>query len=165
MEPGMYALVRNPAADFRLRCALNPNWIWGDVAGVPAHLPLFLLARRDMQDVARTLSCHQDIAADGCFSVCMLTDFRVALAAGPSRYRELLMECGLLGQMLYLEAEAVGMAGTGIGCFFDDAVHRLLGCSGHAWQVLYHFTVGSPVRDLRLQTLPPYAHLHPAHDR
>ena len=33
----------------------------------------------------------------------------------------------MIGQVLYLEAEAAGARGTGIGCFYDDAVHELLG--------------------------------------
>ena len=32
-----------------------------------------------------------------------------------------------MGQLLYLEAEAAGLRGTGIGCFFDDEVHRAIG--------------------------------------
>lgn len=61
--------------------------------------------------------------------------------------------------MLYLEAEAAGVRGTGIGCYFDDAVHELLGLAGDRFQDLYHFTVGGPVDDPRLTTLAPYAHL------
>ena len=45
---------------------------------------------------------------------------------------------------------------TGIGCFFDDPVHEILGLDGHAFQSLYHFTVGRPVLDQRLTTLPAY---------
>jgi hypothetical protein len=30
-----------------------------------------------------------------------------------------------VGQLLYLEAEAIGIRSTGIGCFFDDSTHRL----------------------------------------
>ena len=62
----------------------------------------------------------------------------------------------MIGQVLYLEAEAAGVRGTGIGCFFDDAVHEVFGLHGRAYQSLYHFTVGSPVEDTRLTTLPPY---------
>jgi hypothetical protein len=58
-----------------------------------------------------------------------------------------------------LEAEAAGVRGTGIGCFFDDEMHGLLGIEDHAFQDLYHFTVGGPVEDPRLTTLPPYQHL------
>lgn len=64
-----------------------------------------------------------------------------------------------IGQILYLEAEAAGVRGTGIGCFFDDAVHGVLGLQDQTWQSLYHFTVGEPLEDNRLQTLPAYAHL------
>jgi hypothetical protein len=41
----------------------------------------------------------------------------------------------------------------------DDAVHDLLGFENHAFQNLYHFTVGDPVEDSRLTTYPPYHHL------
>ena len=74
----------------------------------------------------------------------------------PWRYRSLYWECGMIGQMLYLEAEAAGIRATGIGCFFDDEMHRLLGLHGHAWQSLYHFTAGGAVDDARLTTLPAY---------
>ena len=62
----------------------------------------------------------------------------------------------MLGHVLYLEAEAAGVRATGIGCFFDDEMHALLGISDYSWQSLYHFTVGGPVDDPRLSTLPPY---------
>jgi hypothetical protein len=45
---------------------------------------------------------------------------------------------------------------TGIGCFFDDEMHTLLGVEDHTWQSLYHFTVGRAVDDQRLSTCPPY---------
>ena len=66
-------------------------------------------------------------------------------------------ETGLIGQVLYLEAEAAGVRATGIGCFFDDPVHRVLGWYPDTqFQSLYHFTVGGAVDDHRLTTLPPY---------
>ncbi len=43
--------------------------------------------------------------------------------------------------------------------FYDDAVHELAGLSGTAYQSLYHFTVGRPVKDPRLRTDPPYSHI------
>jgi nitroreductase len=79
------------------------------------------------------------------------------VAQEPWRYRHRLRECGMVGQVLYLEAEAAGLRGTGIGCFFDDEMHRLLGLKDSSWQSLYHFTVGGPVEDPRLTTLPPYS--------
>ena len=55
-----------------------------------------------------------------------------------------------------INAEAAGVQGTGIGCYFDDPTHELLGLEGRRWQSLYHFTVGLPVEDERLVTLPAY---------
>ena len=49
--------------------------------------------------------------------------------------------------------------GTGIGCYFDDAVHEALGLDTARFQDLYHFTVGKAVIDARLGSEPAYAHL------
>ena len=80
------------------------------------------------------------------------------LRDAPWRYRQLHWEAGLLGHVLYLEAEAAGLRATGIGCFFDDAFHELLGLRDRTFQSLYHFTVGRPLVDERIITLPPYSH-------
>jgi hypothetical protein len=58
---------------------------------------------------------------------------------------------------LYLEAEAAGVRATGIGCFFDDPVHRVFGIEDLAFQSIYHFTVGGAVDDPRLTMLAPYS--------
>jgi len=62
----------------------------------------------------------------------------------------------MIGQSLYLGAEAAGMRATGIGCYFDDVLHRALGLQDRTWQSLYHFTVGTAVDDPRLRSAPPY---------
>lgn len=61
-----------------------------------------------------------------------------------------------MGHVRYLEAEAAGLRGTGIGRFFDDAVHELLGLTGLTFQSVYHFTAGRALTDTRITTLPPY---------
>lgn len=155
LAPGLYLLVRDAAQLAELRRELRQDWLWRKTG--PARLPLYLLAEGDLRDHARLVSCHQDIAADSCFALGFLTRFRDIVEAEPWRYRELYWETGLLGQVLYLEAEAAGVRSTGIGCFFDDAMHALLGIESDAFQSLYHFTVGGPVEDPRLTTLPPYA--------
>jgi hypothetical protein len=87
----------------------------------------------------------------------MIAEYEAQLVEhGPSFYRCLFWEAGAIGQVLYLEAEAAGVRGTGIGCFFDDPVHDVFGLRDLAFQSLYHFTVGGPVDDPRLTTLPPY---------
>ena len=91
-------------------------------------LPLFLLARGDCRRLAARLSCDQEIAADGFFSLGMIADFDASLDEfGPSFYRHLFWETGVVGQALYLAAEAAGARATGIGCFYDDPVHDVLG--------------------------------------
>jgi hypothetical protein len=88
----------------------------------------------------------------------MIADFEAALAEyGPWFYPRLFWEAGLIGQVLYLEAEAAGIRATGIGAYFDDLVHEVLGVTGHAFQSMYHFTAGGPVDDTRLTTAPAYA--------
>ncbi|KAF9602620.1 hypothetical protein IFM89_030508 [Coptis chinensis] len=65
---------------------------WVKPEGCPAELPFYMLISGDCQQIAKRLSCHQ-----------------------------LFWETGILGQVLYLEAHAVGISATGIGCYFDDA--------------------------------------------
>ncbi len=108
---------------------------------------------------AQLISCQQAIAGDSAFSLAMLARFETVLKESPWRYPSLYWETGMIGQVLYLEAEANGMQGTGIGCFYDDLMHELLGINGHSWQDLYHFTIGRALVDDRIQTLPPYHHL------
>jgi SagB-type dehydrogenase family enzyme len=156
VEPGLYMMPRHPDRVQGLRAALRPDFQWQTPDAVPAHIPLFRLLPADCRAMAKTVSCHQAIASDGCFSLGMLSEFEPLIRADAWRYRQLHWEAGLLGHVLYLEAEAAGLRGTGIGCYFDDAVHELLGVNTAQFQVLYHFTVGRPLTDERITTLPPY---------
>jgi hypothetical protein len=52
---------------------------------------------------------------------------RLLRECGAWWYRRLFWEAGVLGQALYLGAEAIGIRATGIGCYFDDLFHGLLG--------------------------------------
>jgi SagB-type dehydrogenase family enzyme len=155
VEPGLYVLPRRAEAADALGAAMKRDFLWEPVTDA---LPLIRLARGDCRRLAARVSCDQDIAADGFFSLGMLSDFDASLEEfGPSFYRQLFWESGVIGQVLYLEAEAAGARGTGIGCFYDDPVHDVLGLAGHAFQSLYHFTIGMPIEDTRLTTEPGYA--------
>jgi len=90
----------------------------------------------------------------------MVAEFSETIKTTPWLYRRLFWECGLIGQTLYLEAEAADIRGTGIGCYFDDSVHELLGFKDDKLQSLYHFKVGKSLEDKRLETLPAYGHLN-----
>jgi len=166
LTPGLYVLVRDPARREALERAMEGAPAWTRAEGCPASLPLFLLASGDARRVAGQTSCGQEIAADGVFAAAMLADYRASLEAfGPWHYRRLYWETGVIGQILYLEAEASGLRGTGIGCFFDDLTHQVFGFSGDRFQVLYHFTMGAPVDDPRVRAYPPYQHLALAEHR
>jgi len=159
LPPGLYVFSRNETAEAELRADMKAEFKWEPTAGCPEHLRLFHLVRADARQAAKTLSCQQDIAGDSAFSLGMLAEFDAELGEGAWSYRRLFWECGLIGQVLYLEAEAAGVRGTGIGCFFDDPVHELLGLDDTRFQSLYHFTIGGPIVDDRLQSLPGYYHL------
>ncbi len=156
MAPGLYLLVRRAAALPALQSALSSAFQWRTVS---SGWPLYLLEARDVTVEAAEMSCHQEIAGHGAFAAAMLAPFDLQLKKAPYLYRQLYWECGMIGQALYLGAEAHGIRGTGIGCYFDDPVHELLGIRDRAFQSLYHFTVGHPVEDRRLTTLPAYHHL------
>ena len=165
--PGMYMLLRNtdPSLKQTFQRCMHQQFAWTVPEQCPASLPLYLLEDGNAQRIATQVSCHQEIAGAGAFSLGMIAEFEASLEKhGPWFYKRLFWETGLIGQVLYLEAEAAGVRSTGIGCFFDDPVHRVLGWYPDTqFQSLYHFTVGGPVEDHRLTTLPPYG--EPGEDR
>jgi len=156
LPAGLYILVRDPAQLNSLKSALTQADEWQRAEGCPEHLALYCLLERDAQEASRQISCFQDIASDGCFSLAMIAEYETPLQDyGPWLYPRLFWEAGIIGQLLYLEAEAAGIRSTGIGCYFDDAMHDVLGLEDRYYQDLYHFTVGGPVEDVRLTTSPP----------
>jgi SagB-type dehydrogenase family enzyme len=158
LPSGLYMLLRDPSKLENLRKAMHPQFDWKKPAHCPGDLPLHLLEEGNAQNIAAQVSCHQEIAGTSAFSLGMIAEFDSALRThGPWFYRRLFWETGLIGQVLYLEAEAAGVRATGIGCFFDDPVHQVLGFNDTQFQSLYHFTTGGPVDDPRLTTLQPYA--------
>lgn len=159
LAPGLYALPRHPDVESILPRSLHQELLWRRVERAPDDVPLFQLFPGDFRHIARTLSCHQAIASDSAFAMGMLAELGPIVREHPWRYRQLFWEAGLLGQVLYLQAEALGLRGTGIGCYFDDPVHELLGVAGDRLQSLYHFTIGRALPDERIRTLAPYPSL------
>lgn len=156
LEPGLYFLLRAERDLPALQQKCHRHFLWRPV---DEARPLYLLQAGDFQSTATLVSCQQSIAGDSAFSLGMIARFREELETAPDRYRHLFWETGMIGQVLYLEAEAQGVRATGIGCFFDDPVHELMGLPDDAFQSLYHFTVGGPREDARLATRAAYHHL------
>ena len=160
IEPGRYMLVRDPAKVLALKAALHPRFDWTHPPGCPSHLNLYHLETADVQRLASGVSCGQEIGGDGAYSLGMIAEFQQPLHnVGAWLYRRLFWEAGIVGQILYLEAEAAGIRATGIGCFFDDPMHETFGFKGLHFQDLYHFTMGGPIEDTRLTTEEPYSEI------
>jgi nitroreductase len=155
MESGLYLFVRNRDALDALRESIRSDYEWKEQEVLDNRL--FLLRAGDYRGAAKMISCNQDIAKEGAFSMGMLCRFAPTLEDhGSVAYKHLYHECGALGQMLYCEATTMGLSATGIGCFLDDEMHQLLGITNERYQSLYHFTIGRAIVDTRLSTLPPY---------
>ena len=151
--PGLYIYIRNDRDKEALIEQTHSAFLWKECE----IENLYLLEERDLKMASKAISCSQDIASDGAFSLGMLCNFSEQIQThGSHRYKELYWECGVIGQQLYLEATSLGLSGTGIGCFLDDTVHSLLGLKDNRFQTLYHFTVGRGYVDSRIQTKPAY---------
>lgn len=155
--PGLYIFLRRPGEKEEFKTRLRSDFLWEKPENCPYDLELYMLMEETLYDFAAQLSCSQRKAADACFTACMLSEFEEPLKMlGPWMYPYLFWECGVLGQLLYLEAEARGFRGCGIGCFFDDPLHEALGLEGLEYQDLYHFAVGSPLQEIGVVTFPAY---------
>ena len=152
-ESGLYIYIRNERDKEPFKEQMHTAFKW---SGTELE-DLYFLESGDLQMASKAISCSQDIASDGAFSLGMLCNFSEQLQThGAHRYKELYWECGAIGQQLYLEATSLGLSGTGIGCFLDDTVHNILGLKDNRFQTLYHFTVGRGYVDSRIQTRAAY---------
>lgn len=152
MEPGIYVLQEPGQPTAFAHCKLQ-------AAGLADRPELFLLrefGQVELYRLARSLHCHQDIAATACLAIGLLAPFEIAFTDDPAAYRDLFRNAGLIGQSLYLGAESLGLRGTGIGCYFDEPVHKALGLDHSPWQSAYHFTIGLAIDDTRIETAPAY---------
>lgn len=110
-----------------------------------------LLQGGDHRVAAAGLSLSQELAGNSCITFSMVADLERATSVwGDRGYRYAFYEAGAIGQRLYLAAEAMGFQSTGIGAFYDDAVHEYLRLGPGDGQVIYHFASGYAVKDRRL---------------
>jgi SagB-type dehydrogenase family enzyme len=118
----------------------------------PESAELEPIKKGDQRVAAAGLSLGQDLAGNACLAFSMIGDLeRAGRAHGDRGYRYVHFEAGAIGHRLYLAAEALGLGATGIGAFYDEEVHRYLNLTPEQGQVVYHFAVGAPVPDPRLE--------------
>jgi hypothetical protein len=65
LEPGLYALARDPVKFDLLRASMKREFEWQRPPGCPEALMLYRLLAGDARVLATQVSCHQDIAGDG----------------------------------------------------------------------------------------------------
>lgn len=117
----------------------------------PQHGQLEPVRAGDQRVAAAGLSLGQDLAGNACAAFSMIADLdRAARCFGDRGYRYAHFEAGAIGQRMYIAAEALGLRATGIGAFFDGRVHEYLGVKPEDGQVIYHFAIGYPIADPRL---------------
>ena len=75
LDPSLYFWLRAPADAEALRQAFHTKFKWEAATDSVISAPLYRPGGGDLRDFARTLSCQQDIAADGAFSLGMLARF------------------------------------------------------------------------------------------
>ena len=118
----------------------------------PNQSALELIKTGDERVAAAGLSLGQDLAGNACVAFSMIGDLeRATRAHGDRGYRYVYFEAGAVGHRFYLAAESLGLGATGIGAFYDEEVHRYLHVTPDQGQVVYHFAIGYPVPDPRLQ--------------
>jgi SagB-type dehydrogenase family enzyme len=118
----------------------------------PERAELEQIKLGDQRVAAAGLSLGQDLAGNACVAFSMIGDLeRAARIRGERGYRYVHFEAGAIGHRMYLAAEALGLGATGIGAFYDEEVHRYLDVTPKQGQVVYHFAIGYPVADPRLQ--------------
>ena len=155
IEAGLYILVRNENHKVQLQSLFKEQFLWEKVDTQAGQL--YKLEAGDFKFLSKAISCNQDIASHGAFTLGMLAEFTNQLEQyGASRYKQLYWDCGAIGQQLYLEATSLKLSATGIGCFLDDILHGTVGLKTNHFQSLYHFTIGRGLVDSRLSTKKPY---------
>jgi hypothetical protein len=104
-----------PGAEL-LRQYLPANLRLLPVPNAPPDAPLLCLSENPaLAGTLRTLNCHQTLGADAMQGFALLAEFNPF--PDPAAYRQRFQEAGLIGPVRYLEAEALDLRGTGIGCF------------------------------------------------
>ena len=155
LPSGLYILIGSKNTKKDLQLSMKDIFLWEKVQSDVDDL--YLLQGGDFKHIAKAISCSQDIASDGAFSLGMLVEFDQQLQEyGAHKYKELYWNCGAIGQQLYLEATSLNLSATGIGCFLDDIMHDVLGIENSLYQSLYHFTIGRGLVDSRLTNEEPY---------
>jgi SagB-type dehydrogenase family enzyme len=147
---GRVAPLLSPA----VRVNLVANAVEGLRAGAWRYDPVrhALVPRRVPQDLrraARAAALDQDVIGDAAV-VFVLSIARAVFAADPDGaargYRHAFIEAGLVGERVYLAAQALGLDACAVGAFYDDEAAALVGLDPAREWVVHFAALGVPAR-------------------
>ena len=108
---------------------------------------LSLIEKGDFSEAAKFINCYQDLGKNSAFTISMIIDKNEIKEN--FFYKLAMFEAGIIGEVLYLEAEAKNLRGCGIGCFFDDLISIDI-LNNPDILTLYGFSIGEAVIDERI---------------
>ena len=112
---------------------------------------LYLIEKGDFGIASKFINCNQDLGSLSSVSFSFVADFEKITKN--YHYKLTLQEAGMVGHILYLEAEAKGIRSCGIGCFFDELINEEI--LNSKLQAVYNFTIGVPLMDERIIKIDP----------
>ena len=112
---------------------------------------LYLIEKGDFSEASKFINCTQDLGKFSSVSFSFVANFEKITKN--YHYKLTLQEAGMIGQILYLEAEAKNIRGCGIGCFFDEIINEEI--LNSKLQAVYNFTIGIPLIDERIIKIKP----------
>lgn len=112
---------------------------------------LTALRKGDFRQDSYEISLDQRVVGRADVALIKTIDVRrLGATDGDRGYRYAALSAGLIGESLYLQAEAIGLGCGGIGAFFDDEVSRQIGVSPDDELVIYMSAIGvRPARPAR----------------
>ncbi len=105
-------------------------WQWHATQQRLVHTHRLGPSLREARAQARAAALGQDVVGDAAALV-VLSLHRATFSADPAGaargYRHAFIEIGLLGERLYLQAQALGLGACAVGAFYDDEAAALVG--------------------------------------
>ena len=116
--------------------------VGGDEA-IPAALHHAVVVHEQELDAGRGHERHLFQAIRGVGGIVLLAiDREVLRLEGPRGYRQALLEAGILGGRLYLEAERRGLGACTVGAFLDEEFAEAVGLDPSRWWVVQLSALG-----------------------
>lgn len=152
LPSGYYFLFRDlESKDLSLK-------LTNDGLSIPKELKdyFFIYQEEEMKKIAKRASedsCGQNIVYQSSFTISMFSKIQL-----DNQYKKVHWECGMIGQLLYNEAELHNLRGTALGCFVDDVCRKSFKLEDSPYYPFLNFTIGIPNPDYNIASKFEYGH-------